>query len=37
MKHFANLDALKNASVEELKELPSMNETSAIQVYNFFH
>lgn len=37
MKHFMNLDAIKNASVEELKELPSMNEKSAIEVYKFFH
>ena len=37
MKHFMNLDAIKNATVEELKELPSMNEKSAIEVYKFFH
>ena len=37
MKHFMNLDAIKNASVEELKDLPSMNEKSAIEVYKFFH
>ena len=37
MKHFANIDAIRNATVEELKELPSMNEKSAIEVYNFFH
>ena len=37
MKHFMNLDAIKNASVEDLKELPSMNEKSAIEVYKFFH
>ena len=37
MKHFMNLDAIKNASVEELKNLPSMNEKSAKDVYNFFH
>ena len=37
MKHFASLDAIKNASVEELRELPSMNEKSAKQVYSFFH
>lgn len=37
MKHFVNLDAIKNASVEELKDLPSMNEKSAIEVYKFFH
>lgn len=37
MKHFMNLDAIKNASVEELQKLPSMNEKSAKSVYNFFH
>ena len=37
MKHFANLDAIKEATVEELKNLPSMNEKSAQEVYNFFH
>jgi len=37
MKHFMSLDAIKNASVEELKDLPSMNEKSAIEVYKFFH
>ena len=37
MKHFTNIDAIRNATVEELKELPSMNEKSAIEVYKFFH
>lgn len=37
MRHFENIDAIKNASVEELKELPSMNEKSAQDVYKFFH
>ena len=37
MKHFMNLEAIKNASVDELKNLPSMNEKSAIEVYKFFH
>ena len=37
MKHFTNIDAIRNATVEELKELPSMNEKSAIDVYKFFH
>lgn len=37
MKHYMSLDAMKNASVDELKELPSMNEKSAKEVYNFFH
>ena len=37
MKHFMSLDAIKSASVEELKEISSMNEKSANEVYNFFH
>lgn len=37
MKHFMNLEAIKNASVEELKAIPSMNENSAVEVYKFFH
>lgn len=37
MKHFMNIEAIKNVDVEELKKLPSMNEKSAIEVYNFFH
>ena len=37
MRHFQTLDAIKNATVEELKELPSMNEKSAREIYKFFH
>ena len=37
MRHFENIDAVRNATVEQLKELPSMNEKSAQDVYNFFH
>ncbi|MEY8431093.1 excinuclease ABC subunit UvrC [Lachnospiraceae bacterium 48-42] len=37
MRYFENIEAIKNASVEELKALPSMNEKSAGDVYNFFH
>ena len=37
MKYFNNIDEIKNASVEELKKLPSMNEKSAQSVYDFFH
>lgn len=37
MKHFMTLDAIKNAEVEELQNIPSMNEKSAKEVYNFFH
>lgn len=37
MRHFENLEAIRNATVEELKELPSMNEKAARDIYNFFH
>ena len=37
MKHYASIEEIKNASVEELKTLPSMNEKSAKEVYSFFH
>lgn len=37
MKHFVNIDEIKNATLDELKELPSMNEKSAIEVYKYFH
>ena len=37
MRHFENIEAIKNATVEQLKDLPSMNEKSARDVYNFFH
>ena len=37
MKHFASLDEIRAAEVEDLKKLPSMNEKSAQEVYKFFH
>lgn len=37
MKYFADIEAIKNATVEELRSLPSMNEKSANDVYRFFH
>ncbi len=37
MRHFADIEAIMNATVEELKSLPSMNEKSANDVYRFFH
>lgn len=37
MKHYTSIEEIKNASVEELKTLPSMNEKSAKEVYRFFH
>ena len=37
MRCFENIDEIRNATVEELKELPSMNGKSAQEVYKFFH
>lgn len=37
MRHFLNLSAIKNATIEELRGLPGMNEKSAGEVYKFFH
>lgn len=37
MRHFSSLDMIRQATVEELKKLPSMNEKSAREVYKFFH
>lgn len=37
MRHFENIEAVKNATVEQLKELPTMNEKSARAIYDFFH
>ena len=36
MRTFASLDEIKNAEVEDLKKIPSMDEKSAKSVYNFF-
>ena len=37
MRNFMSLDAIKAASVEELAQIPSMNEKAAESVYKFFH
>ena len=37
MKYYENIEQIKNASIEELKSLPAMNEKSAKEVYSFFH
>ncbi|MCQ2509739.1 MAG: excinuclease ABC subunit UvrC [Lachnospiraceae bacterium] len=37
MKHFQSLEAMKEASVEELKQLDTMNERAAQSVYEFLH
>lgn len=37
MRNYLSLDAIREASVEELAKIPSMNEKAAESVYNFFH
>lgn len=37
MKYFKGLDEIRKADIEALKEVPSMNERAAKQVYQFFH
>ncbi|BCN32535.1 excinuclease ABC subunit UvrC [Anaeromicropila herbilytica] len=37
MKHFGSIESIKEASIEELARVASMNERSAKQVYDFFH
>lgn len=37
MKHFQSLELIKEATIDELLNVPSMNKTSATEVYNFFH
>lgn len=37
MRYFMDLEAIKNADIEELKSLPTMNQKSAQEVYKFFH
>lgn len=37
MKHFQSLEALKEADIEDILKVPSMNRASATQVYDFFH
>ncbi len=37
MKEYKSLEGIRQASKEELRQVPSMTERSAAQVYNFFH
>ncbi|MCI7812233.1 MAG: excinuclease ABC subunit UvrC [Lachnospiraceae bacterium] len=37
MRTFVSLDAIREASLEELQKAPSMNRQSALKVYEFFH
>ena len=36
MRHFKSLEDIRNATVEELAEIPEMNERTAQEVYKFF-
>lgn len=37
MKHFKSIEAIRDASVDELSTAPAMNEQVAVKVYDFFH
>ena len=37
MKHFQSLEAIRQADVDALASIPSMNRRAAEQVYGFFH
>lgn len=37
MKYFKSVEKIKQASVDELKQVQSMNENAALKVYDFFH
>lgn len=37
MKHYKGLEGIRDATVEELSQIESMNERAARQVYDFFH
>lgn len=37
MKNFLSLDAIKEATIEQLSIVPTMNERAAKRVYDFFH
>ena len=36
LAHFKSIDKIKTADIEELMSVPSMNQTAAQNVYNFF-
>ncbi len=37
IKHFKSIETLKEATIEEISQIPSMNEKTARAVYDFFH
>lgn len=36
MKHFESIEAIREAEIDELLKVPTMNKASATEVYNFF-
>ena len=37
MRHFDSLEAIKNAEVETLQQIPEIPENIAVEIYQFFH
>jgi len=37
MKTFGSIEAVKEASIEELENVPQVNHAAAVEIYNFFH
>ena len=37
LRHFGDLESIKNASIDEIKEVNGMNEKAANNVYEYFH
>jgi len=37
MRYFKDIDAIRNASAEDLEQVPQMNRKAAEAVYLFFH
>jgi len=37
MKYFKTIEAIKEATAEEITKAPSMNEKVAKSIYDFFH
>lgn len=37
MRHFGSLEEIRKADVEQLSEIPEINERCAVEIYKFFH
>ena len=37
LKHFGDLESIKKASIDEIKEVKGMNEKASTNVYEYFH